>query len=156
MATVLSNPLEDAMTELTLAVAQTIVNAALKHGRDSKFAPLLVAVFDARSTPKALAAEDGTSMGRYAIAHGKANGALAMGIGSRGLRARAAQAPNFFAGIGPLVGGMAPNPGGVLIRDAGGAIIGAVGVSGDTGENDELCAIAGIEAAGLVADPGAD
>lgn len=144
------------MTDLTLEAANTIVAAALKYARAAKFAPILVCVFDARATPKALAAEDGTSMGRFAIAHGKANGALAMGMGSRSLRARAAQAPNFFAGIGPLVGGMAPNPGGVLIRDAGGAIIGAVGVSGDTGENDELAAIAGIEAAGLVADAGAD
>ncbi len=89
------------------------------------------------------------------IAFGKAYGALGMGWGSRTMMERAAQNPNFLSSIvGASDGRLVPNPGGVLIRDAANAIIGAVGISGDTGDNDEIIAIAGIEAAGLKADPG--
>jgi uncharacterized protein GlcG (DUF336 family) len=143
------------MSTLTLDHAQTIVATALAHARAAKFQPLAVLVLDARGVPKAFAAEDGTSLRRYEIAHGKAHGALAMGIGSRTLGKRAEERPHFIAAVTHVVGGaLIPVPGGVLIRDADRAIIGAVGVSGDSSDNDEVAAIAGIAAAGLTADPG--
>lgn len=143
------------MAVITLSQAQTIITAALARARASRHAPLAVIVLDARGVPKAFAAEDGTSLRRYEIAHGKAHGALAMGIGSRTLGKRAEERPHFFAAVGQVVpGGLVPVPGGVLIRDVGGEIIGAVGISGDTSDNDEDAAIAGITAAGLTADPG--
>ena len=116
----------------------------------------MVVVFDARGALKALAAEDGTSLRRAEIAMGKANGALALGIGSRAIAKRAEEQPTFVAAVSHLVGAPAlvPVPGGVLIRD-GATVLGAVGISGDTSDNDELCAVAGIEAAGLVAQTGA-
>ena len=143
------------MSALTLVQAQTIVTTALSHARGAKFQPLAVLVLDARGVPKAFAAEDGTSLRRYEIAHGKAHGALAMGIGSRTLGKRAEERPHFIAAVTHVVGGaLIPVPGGVLIRDADRAIIGAVGVSGDSSDNDEAAAITGIAAAGLTADPG--
>jgi uncharacterized protein GlcG (DUF336 family) len=145
------------MTGITLKQAQAIVTGALAHGRAQDMMPLLVLVLDARATAKACAAEDGTSLGRYDVAHGKANGALAMGMGSRTLAKRARDTPSFIASLTTVIrGGLVAGPGGVLVRDAGGAIIGAVGISGDIGDNDEAAAIAGIEAAGLVADAGKD
>ena len=99
--------------------------------------------------------EDGSGIIRYEIAVAKAYGALGMGWGSRTSMERATQNPNFFAAIEAASGGrIVPNPGGVLIRDAANVIVGAVGISGDTGDNDEIIAVAGIEAAGLKADPG--
>ncbi len=145
------------MTEITLEQAQAIVAGALAHGRRAGLLPLLVLVLDARAAPKACAAEDGASLGRYDIAHGKAHGALAMGLGSRTLAKRARDMPSFFASLSTVIhGGLVAGPGGVLIRDAAGAVIGAVGISGDVGDNDEAAAIAGITAAGLQADPGQD
>jgi uncharacterized protein GlcG (DUF336 family) len=142
------------MSAITLAQAQTIVTAALAHARAQKMQPLAVIVMDARGVPKSFAAEDGTSLRRYEIAHGKAHGALAMGIGSRTLGKRAEERPHFFAAVSHVVGGaMVPVPGGVLLRD-GGEIIGAVGISGDTSDNDEAAAIAGIKATALTGDPG--
>jgi uncharacterized protein GlcG (DUF336 family) len=143
------------MSALTLAHAQTIVTVALAHAREKGFQPLAVLVLDARGVPKAFAAEDGTSLRRYEIAHGKAHGALAMGIGSRTLGRRAEERPHFIAAVTHAVGGaLVPVPGGVLIRDADRTIIGAVGISGDNSDNDEAAAMAGISAAGLTADPG--
>jgi uncharacterized protein GlcG (DUF336 family) len=143
------------MSTLTLSHAQTIVTTALAHARGEKFQPLAVLVLDARGVPKTFAAEDGTSLRRYEIAHGKAHGALAMGIGSRSLGKRAEERPHFIAAVTHAVGGaLIPVPGGVLIRDTDRAIIGAVGVSGDNSDNDEAAAVAGIAAAGLSADPG--
>ena len=143
------------MPQLTLDQAQTIITAALRHGTDNKLQPLAVAVLDARGVPKAFAAQDGTSLRRYEIASGKAHGALSMGIGSRALAKRATTTPHFIAAVTHAVGGsLIPVPGGVLIRAADRAIIGAVGISGDNSDNDEAAAIAGINAAGLVADPG--
>ncbi len=142
------------MPAITLAQAQTIVTAALAHARAQKMQPLAVIVMDARGVPKAFAAEDGTSLRRYEIAHGKAHGALSMGIGSRTLGKRAEERPHFFAAVSHVVGGaMVPVPGGVLLRD-GSEIVGAVGISGDTSDNDEAAAIAGIKATALTADPG--
>ncbi len=142
------------MPALTLDQAQTIVTAALRHARAQKFQPLAVVVLDERGVLKAFAAEDGTSLRREEIARGKAHGALAFGLGSRTLMKRAANNPNFIAAVTHAVGGyLVPVPGGVLIK-SNDTIIGAVGISGDNSDNDEACAIAGIEAAGLSADPG--
>jgi uncharacterized protein GlcG (DUF336 family) len=143
------------MPSLTLEQAQTIVATALRHGDEQKFQPLAVAILDARGALKAFAAQDGTSLRRAEIATGKAHGALSFGIGSRSLAKRAAATPHFIAAVTHAVGGMlVPVPGGVLIRTAGKEIIGAVGISGDTSDNDEAAAIAGITAASLIADPG--
>jgi uncharacterized protein GlcG (DUF336 family) len=143
------------MPALTLERAQTIVSTALHYGMEHKFQPLAVAVLDARGVLKAYAAQDGTSLRRAEIATGKAHGALSFGIGSRSLAKRAVTTPHFIAAVTHAVGGMlVPVPGGVLIRAADGEIIGAVGISGDTSDNDEAAAIAGIKAAGLTADPG--
>ncbi|MEJ0016672.1 MAG: heme-binding protein [Acetobacteraceae bacterium] len=143
------------MPQLTLDQAQTIIAAALKHGTELKMQPLAVVVLDERGVPKAYAAQDGTSLRRFDIASGKAHGAVAFGIGSRALGKRAATTPHFIAAATHAVGGsLVPVPGGVLIRGTDRAIIGAVGISGDTSDNDEAAAIAGIAAAGLTADPG--
>lgn len=139
---------------LTLDHARSIITAAFGHAHAANMAKLAIAVLDARGALKLFAAEDGTSLGREQIARAKANGALAMGFGSRALAARAAANPLFLAAVGPLVGGLVPVPGGVLIRDQDGLILGAVGISGDTSDNDEACALAGIAAAGLVGDGG--
>ena len=143
------------MTDLSLPQAQTIVDAALRHAGSQGFKPLVVAVLDARGAYKALAAQDGTSLKRAEIAHGKAYGALALGMGSRTIAKRAEQQAYFVAAVTHAAGGaLIPVPGGVLVRDAGGALLGAVGISGDTSDNDEAAALAGIEAAGLVAETG--
>jgi uncharacterized protein GlcG (DUF336 family) len=143
------------MTELTQAVAQSIVAAALAHAREKKLLPLAVSVLDARGALKAFVAEDGTSLKRGEIAIGKAHGALSLGLGSRALMKRAADQPTFIAAMSHIVGGsLVPVPGGVLIRAADGKLIGGVGISGDTSDNDEAAALAGIAAAGLTADPG--
>jgi uncharacterized protein GlcG (DUF336 family) len=143
------------MTELTQSVAQSIVAAALAHAREKKLLPLAVSVLDARGALKAFVAEDGTSLKRGEIAIGKAHGALSLGLGSRALMKRAADQPTFIAAMSHIVGGsLVPVPGGVLIRAADGKLIGGVGISGDTSDNDEAAALAGIAAAGLTADPG--
>jgi uncharacterized protein GlcG (DUF336 family) len=140
---------------VTLAQASTIVDVALKKAREMNLAPLTVAVLDAGGHLVALKREDRSGILRYDIAYGKAWGALGMGFGSRTLSERAASTPQFFNALYAASGGrVVTNPGGVLIRDAGGDIIGAVGISGDTSDKDEACAVTGIEAAGLKADPG--
>jgi uncharacterized protein GlcG (DUF336 family) len=140
---------------LTLAQASTILDVALKTGRDNKLQPLSVAVLDAGGHLVAFKREDKSGILRFDIAFGKAWGALGMGFGSRNLAGRAAKTPQFFTMLAAASGGrIVTNPGGVLIRDAAGDVIGAVGISGDSADNDEKCAIAGIAAAGLGADPG--
>jgi len=143
--------------DLTLDAAQTILVAALAHGRAQQMNPLAVCVLDVRGALKAYAAEDGTSLKRGDIARGKADGALALGMGSRSLFKRAKDQPFFISAATSAIGGsLVPVPGGVLVRNAEGAVIGAVGISGDTSDNDEACAMAGIVAAGFSADPGQD
>lgn len=143
------------MPTLTLDQARTILDAALKAGVGHGLKPLAVVVLDARGAMKAFAAQDGTSLKRGEIARGKADGALAMGIGSRAIAAMAAERPSFVAAATHAAGGsLVPAPGGVLIRDRG-EVVGAVGVSGDLSDNDEVCAVAGIAAAGFEADAGA-
>ncbi|MDJ1159124.1 heme-binding protein [Chelatococcus sp. SYSU_G07232] len=143
------------MTALTLDAAQTILSAALAAAAEKGFKPLAVALVDARGALKAFAAQDGTSLKRGEIALGKANGALALGLGSRAIARMAVERPHFIAAATQAVGGsLVPVPGGVLVREATGELVGAVGVSGDTSDNDETAAVAGIRAAGLTPDTG--
>jgi uncharacterized protein GlcG (DUF336 family) len=140
------------MPDLTLDVARHIVAAARAHGREQGLAPLSVVVLDAGGHVTAFEREDGASNMRFQIAFGKAHGALALGIGSRALMARAEQQPYFIAAVASAVGGaLVPVPGGVLVRSSAGETIGAVGVTGDSSDNDEAAAVAGIEASGLSA-----
>ena len=142
------------MAELTLDVARKILDVALAKAVEMKLKPLVITVLDARGCVKACAAQDGTSLLRSEVANGKAYGALAMGMGSRALFQRAQEQAFFIDAVNTLAQGrMVPVPGGVLIQD-GGVLLGAVGVSGDTSDNDETCAVAGIEAAGLKANAG--
>lgn len=138
--------------DLTLDQAQKMVEAALAAGRAARLQPLTVAVLDAGGHLKAFAREDGTGILRPQIAIGKAWGALGLG---RGTRSFAEKNPAFLASLGAMSEGkVVPSPGGVLVRHADGSVVGAVGITGDTGDNDEACAIAGIEAVGLAADGG--
>jgi uncharacterized protein GlcG (DUF336 family) len=142
---------------LTLAQASTILDTALKTGRDAKFSALSVAVLDAGGHLVAFKREDKSGILRFEIAFGKAWGALGMGFGSRTLAGRVSRSQMFFTALAAASEGrFVPVIGGVLIRDQAGDVIGAVGISGDTSENDEKCAVAGITAAGLKADPGVD
>jgi uncharacterized protein GlcG (DUF336 family) len=141
------------MTELTLALADTIADAALAKGAELGTLPLTVAVLDAGGHVKVMKRADGSGILRCEIAYGKAWGALGMGLPSRALAARAAKMPAFFTAIAAASEGrIIPVPGGVLVRDAEGRLLGAVGISGDTSDVDEVCAVAGIEAAGLKPD----
>jgi uncharacterized protein GlcG (DUF336 family) len=141
---------------LKLKAAQKIVKTALETARDKSMKPLAIAVVDARGALVAFAAEDGSSLKREKIARGKADGAVALGVSSRTIGKMAAERPHFVAAVTHAVGGsLIPVAGGVLIRDAKGQLLGAVGVSGDTSDNDELAAVAGITAAGHAADVGA-
>lgn len=140
---------------MKLDTAQKIVSEALKHARAKSMKPLAVIVLDERGAMRALAAEDNTSLKRAEIALGKAKGALAMGMGSRALAKRAEQVPHFIAAVTHAVGGLIPVAGGVLVKDERGAVLGAVGISGDTSDNDEAAACAGIGAVGLKSDTGA-
>jgi uncharacterized protein GlcG (DUF336 family) len=145
------------MSRLTLAQASTIVDAALVKGRELKLLPLAIVVLDAGGHMVALKREDGSGIARVEIATGKAWGGLGMGFGSRELFERWQKAPMFVMGYAAASQGrMMPVPGGVLIRDASGEVIGAVGISGDTSDNDETCCVAGIEAAGLKPQKGAE
>ncbi len=143
------------MTALTLDTARDIVAAARAEGRNMGLKPLTVAVLDAAGNIKVLEREDGASNMRPDIAVGKANGALAMGLGSRALFERAKSEPFFIQAMNELAGGsLVPVPGGVLIKDGEGSIIGAVGITGDNSDNDEAAAKVGIAAVGLTADGG--
>ena len=142
------------MAELTLDVARKILDAALAKAVEKKLKPLCITILDARGVLKVAAAQDGTSLMRGEIAHGKAYGALAMGMGSRALYQRAQEQAYFIDAVNTIAkGALVPVPGGVLIQD-GTTLLGAVGVSGDTSDNDEACAVAGIQAAGLKANAG--
>jgi uncharacterized protein GlcG (DUF336 family) len=141
---------------ISLAAARTIVVRALAHARRSDFPPMSVAVLDTTGRLVAFAGEDGSSLLRESIARGKAQGALNMGVGSRSLAARAASDPAFVNALVSLAdGNLVPVPGGVLVRDENEQVIGVVGVSGHLPDDDEACAIHGITACGLRADPGA-
>lgn len=140
---------------VTLEATQTILRETLAEGRRLGLAPLTVVVLDQAAQLKGMLREDGCSLLRPGIAQGKANAALALGFGGRELARRAQNMPAFMNALSDLTGGSAvPVPGGVLLRDSAGKILGAVGVSGDLSEKDEAAAVAGIKAAGLVPDTG--
>ena len=144
------------MEKLTLEAASQIVDKALEKRKEKGFVPLTVVVLDAGGQMVVLKREDNSSLLRPEIAMGKAWGVLGMGFGGRELARRAANAPAFFNALSDMSGGrMVPNPGGVIIRSASGAILGSIGISGDTSENDEICAVFGIESVGLKPDTGA-
>lgn len=137
---------------LTLDTARTIIDQALATGAEHGFKPLTVVVLDAGGHVTAAARQDGASNNRFEIAQGKAYGALALGMGSRSIMARAEQQAYFIAAAAAAIGGrLIPVPGGVLVRDADGALLGAVGISGDTSDNDETAAATAVRAAGLTA-----
>ncbi len=147
------------MARLTLAQASTIVDSGLAKAREIALAPMTVVVLDAGGHAVALKREDGSGILRVEIASGKAWGALGIGAGSRVLADRVASGvagAAFVSAAAAASGGrLVPVAGGVLVRDAAGEVIGAVGVSGDLSDKDEVCALAGIAAAGLAGDTGA-
>ncbi|MGA1345958.1 MAG: heme-binding protein [Ilumatobacteraceae bacterium] len=133
---------------ITAERAQRIIDAAIGHGARHGMKPLVVLVLDAGGIPVAYLRSDGSPTGRFAIANGKANGALALGVNSRRIGEMAIERPHFINGVMASIDGpMVPVAGGVLVLD-GGVVVGAVGVSGDTSDNDEAAAMAGIAAAG--------
>ena len=137
---------------ITLSQARQIVDASLAKGRELGLKPLSVAVLDTRGSLVAALSEDGCAQLRPKVAHGKANAAIGLGMGTRALMNRAEQQAYFVQAVNGVLGGdMVPVPGGVLIRTAEGELVGAVGISGDTSDNDEAAALAGIAAAGLTA-----
>lgn len=143
------------MPELSLSQAKTIIAAAFEKAAELNLKPMAIAVLGPGGNLKACECQDGTSLMRPKIAHGKAFGAISMGLGSRALFERAKQEPFFINAMNTLAdGALVPVPGGVLVRDESGNLIGAVGITGDTSDNDEQCAIAGIAAAGYQADAG--
>jgi len=143
--------------KLTLAEADLIIDTALAKGRDLSLGKLSVVVLDDGGHPIAMKRDDGSEYLRPEIAKAKAWGALGMGLPSRLLHERAKKLPVFIGALAALAdGGLVALPGGVIVRDSDGSIMGAVGVSGDVSEPDEVCAVAGVEAAGLDADFGQD
>lgn len=143
-------------TPLSLDQASTIVDAALQAGRDADFNPLTVAVLDIGGHLIAMKREDGSGIVRLDLAMGKAWGALGMGWSSREIGARNTDRPAFLSALAAAADGRCvPVAGSALILDGRGQAIGAVGVSGDTSDNDEICAVAGVRAAGLTPEPGA-
>lgn len=141
------------MADISRRRAKTIINRTLAHARDKNMKPLSVIVVDAGGHPIAFEREDGAAPGRYALAEGKAYGVIMMGIGGFALRDRAEKQAYFVESLNGLYRGkLVPVPGGVLVRDKRGKVLGAVGVTGDSSENDAEAATMGIEAAGLVAE----
>ena len=140
---------------ISLSTAQTLIDAAFAKGKEFGLKPLSVVVLDPRASMVAVMSQDGVSQMRARIAHGKANAAIAMGMGTRALMNRAEQQAYFVQAINGLADGdFVPVPGGVLITDNDVTLLGAVGISGDTSDNDEAAAVSGIEAVGLTAVTG--
>ncbi|MCX2697340.1 MULTISPECIES: GlcG/HbpS family heme-binding protein [Ochrobactrum] len=143
------------MSQLTLDKANAIIAAAFAKAAELHLKPIVVSVLDAGGHLKAFQRQDGTSILRFEIASGKAFGALSVGAGSRWLHNQAKDRPHFLEGLSGVSGGkIIAVPGGVLIKDAQNEIVGAVGISGDTSDNDEAAAVAGITGAGFAADAG--
>ena len=144
------------MAQLTLKQANTIIEKGFAKGREMKIKPLGIVVLDASGHIVSAQREDGASMFRLDVAQGKAWAAVAMGASSKALAKRAKDNPNFFVSLAATANGkFLPQTGAALIKDKDGTIIGAAGASGGTGEEDEACCVAGIEAAGLTADASA-
>ena len=143
------------MEQITLEKANLIIKNSIQKAREIKINPIMVVVLDHRGAIKACLGEDGISSLRFKIAHGKANGAFQMGMGSRALFNRAEQQAYFINAVNALSSGeLVPVPGGVLIRDKNNNVVGSVGISGDTSDNDEIAAVFGIEEAGFKAEIG--
>ena len=141
------------MAEISASKARTIIRKTFAKGREAGFKPLSVVVLDAGGHVKAFEREDGASAGRFGIAHGKAFGAIMLGMPSSALMKRAESQAYFVTALNGVYGGqVVPVPGGILVRDKRGQLVGAVGCTGDTSENDVIAALAGIEAAGLVGE----
>ena len=139
------------MSTLTLQLARIIIDAALEKSKEAGYQPMGIAVLDAAGNLKAFASEDGASMFRFDVARAKAWGAVGMGVSSRKLAERAKDNPNFFVSLAATASGkFLPQTGAVVIRDTAGRLLGAVGASGGTGDEDEAICIAGVLAAGLV------
>ncbi|ABV92970.1 protein of unknown function DUF336 [Dinoroseobacter shibae DFL 12 = DSM 16493] len=138
---------------ISIRKARTIIKSALAKGKEMELKPLSVVVLDAGGHPIAFEREDGASPGRFEIARGKAYGAVMLGLPGSAQMARAENQAYFMGAMNGAFGGkVVPVPGGVLVKNRKGEVIGAVGVTGDTSENDAEAAVAGIEAAGLFAD----
>lgn len=141
------------MAEISAGKARTIIRKALAKGNEMGFKPLSVVVLDAGGHVKAFEREDGAAPGRFGIAHGKAYGSVMLGMAGTAQMARAEQQAYFMAAVNGVYGGqVVPVPGGVLVRDKRGNVIGAVGVTGDTSDNDVIAALAGIDATGLTGE----
>jgi uncharacterized protein GlcG (DUF336 family) len=140
------------MNRISLDQANSIIAGAFAKGKEMGFKPLSIAVLDPGGHLIAFARSDSSSNMRAQIAMGKAGGALALGVSSATIGKMAADRPTFIAALGPISQhGVIPAAGGVIVVDANGEPLGAVGVTGDTSDNDELCALAGIAGAGLTA-----
>lgn len=141
------------MPDLTLDHARRIIEGTRARGRELELQPLSVVVLDAGGHVLAFEREDGAASGRFGVAHGKAYGAVMLGMAGRAQMARAEGQAYFMAAVNGVFGGaVVPVPGGILLRDAGGTVIGAVGITGDTSDNDVKAGLAGIEAAGLTGE----
>jgi uncharacterized protein GlcG (DUF336 family) len=138
---------------ISLRKARTIIRKSLEKGRELDLKPLSVVVLDAGGHVQAFEREDGAAPGRFAIAHGKAYGSVMLGMAGTAQMARAEAQDYFMNAVNGVFGGQViPVPGGILLRDKKGAVIGAVGLTGDTSDNDAIAAMAGVEAAGLVGE----
>ncbi|NRB00841.1 MAG: heme-binding protein [Rhodobacteraceae bacterium] len=138
---------------LSLRRARTIIRKTLEAGREMELKPLSVVVLDAGGHVIAFEREDGASPGRFAIAQGKAYGAVMLGMPGSAQMARAEAQAYFMAAVNGVYGGqVVPVPGGILVRDKKGAVLGAVGVTGDTSDNDAIAGKGAIEAIGLIAE----
>ena len=141
------------MAEISANKARTIIRKTLAKGEEMGFKPLSVVILDSGGHVKAFERSDGAAPGRFGIAHGKAYGAIMLGMAGTAQMARAEQQAYFMAAVNGVYGGqVVPVPGGILVHDKRGAVIGAVGVTGDTSDNDVIAAMAGIEAAGLTGE----
>lgn len=141
------------MAEISLGKARMVIRKALAKAREMEMKPLSIVVLDSGGHVKAFEREDGAAPGRFAIAHGKAFGAVMLGLAGTAQMQRAEAQPYFMAAVNGVYGGqVVPVPGGVLVRDKRGMVIGAVGVTGDTSENDAISALAGLEAANLTGE----
>ncbi len=138
---------------ISLRRARTIIRKALEKGREMELKPLSVVVLDAGGHVQAFEREDGAAPGRFPIAHGKAYGAVMLGMAGTAQMKRAEDQAYFMAAVNGVYGGQViPVPGGVLVRDKKGAVIGAIGVTGDTSDNDAIAAMAGVDAVGLTGE----
>ncbi|MGB3409085.1 MAG: heme-binding protein [Jannaschia sp.] len=141
------------MPDITLRRARQIIKATLDKGRELELKPLSVVVLDAGGNIKAFERQDGASPGRFAIAHANAYGSIMLGMSGSAQMARAEGQAYFMAAVNGVFGGqVVPVPGGILVRDRKGAVVGAIGVTGDTSDNDAAAGVAGVEAAGLTGE----